>query len=195
LIAKLHVDRAARIVRSGGVVAYPTEGVWGIGCLPLDADAVARVIAIKRRMPDKGLLLIAADLDQLAPFVDLPGGPIRGQILASWPGPVTWVLPAKPGVPHWLTGGRDTCGVRVTDHQGARALCTRVGSALISTSANRSGRPSLRRLLAVRRELGRDVDYVLPGALGTLQRPTTIRDGRTGQVLRPGDDPVTSTLR
>lgn len=169
---------------AGGVIAYPTEGVWGLGCLPLARDAVERILAMKRRPQHKGFLLLASRLRQLEPFVVFPDGPLGTQISASWPGPVTWVLPADPRVPRWLTGGRDTVAVRVTAHPVARALCERVGHALISTSANVSGRPPLRRLLGVRRGLGRRVDYVLPGALGGLGGPTEIRDGRSGRILR-----------
>jgi L-threonylcarbamoyladenylate synthase len=180
----LHIDRAARVVRKGGVIAYPTEGVYGLGCLPEDWPAVERVLDIKRRSWRKGLLLIAADLEQIEPFVRLPRAARRAEILASWPGPVTWVLEATARTPPWLTGGRPTLGVRITDHPIGSALCERVGSPLVSTSANVGGRPPLRRLLTVRRSLADAVDYVLPGPLGGLAGATIIRDGRTGRVLR-----------
>jgi L-threonylcarbamoyladenylate synthase len=181
----LHVDRAARTVLDGGVIAYPTEGVYGLGCLPGNRDAVERILVIKRRSWRKGLLLIAADVEQLEPLIVLPEGPLSDTILASWPGPTTWVLEAKPGVPRWLTGGKDTLGVRVTTHPIARRLCQRVNGPLVSTSANRSGRPPLRRVLLVRRNFGALVDYVVPGALGGDRGPTAIKDGRTGRLLRP----------
>ncbi|HEX6997509.1 MAG TPA: L-threonylcarbamoyladenylate synthase [Gammaproteobacteria bacterium] len=183
-MGRLHEDAAARILRSGGVVAYPTEAVFGIGCLPDRRDAVERVLAIKGRSERKGLVLIAADVSQLAPYATLPDGPRAAEVLATWPGPVTWVLPAARGAPRWITGGRRTVAVRVTAHPVARRLCERAGSALVSTSANRAGRRPLKRALAVRRLLGREVDYVLPGPLGGLDRPTTIRDAATGRTLR-----------
>ena len=186
MTAKIHVDRAARIVLAGGVVAYPTEAVFGLGCLPDEPAAVRRVLAIKRRRVRKGLLVIAADFAHLEHLVELPRGPMREEILATWPGPVTWVLPARRGVPAWLTGGRATLGVRVTAHPVARALCARAGRALVSTSANVSGRPPCRRLLALRRTLGSAVDYVLAGEVGPAPRPTTIRDAATGRTLRAG---------
>jgi len=178
------VHTAARVVRAGGVVAYPTEAVYGLGCVPTDERALARLIAIKRRDARKGFLLIAADLAQLEPFAELPGEPRRSEILASWPGPVTWVLAARRGVSALLTGGRRTIAVRVTAHPLARELCAAARTALVSTSANRSARRPARSALAVRRALGRDIDYVLAGPLGGLERPTTIRDGATGAVLR-----------
>jgi len=184
LISGLHIGRAARTVLAGGVIAYPTEAVFGLGCLPQHREAVERLLAIKQRSWSKGLLLIGADLAQLERFVVLPEEPRRREILASWPGPVTWVLAARPAVPRWVSGDHATVAVRLTDHPLARALCERIGQALISTSANVHGRPPLKSLLHVRRELGRAVDYVLAGSVGGLQNPTVIKDGRTGRVLR-----------
>jgi L-threonylcarbamoyladenylate synthase len=185
LPSALHIARAARIVQRGGVIAYPTEAVFGLGCLPQDRAAVARVLAIKRRSWRKGLLLIGADLEQIERFAALPPEPKRSEVLASWPGPFTWVLTARPAAPRWLTGGRDSVAVRVTDHALARELCRKVGQAIVSTSANRTGRPPFRRLLPLRRGLGGTVDYVLAGALGGLAAPPTIRDARSGAVVRP----------
>jgi len=184
LTAKLHIDRAGRVILAGGIVAYATEAVYALGCLPLANDAVMRLMAIKRRSWRKGLLLIAAHLEQLEQLVRLPDGVIREEILASWPGPVTWTLAALPRVPRWLSGGRNTVAVRVTDHPVARRLCERTEHALISTSANLSGRAPMKNLLHVRRQFGNTVDYILPGPLGGLSRPTVIRDGQTGAILR-----------
>jgi L-threonylcarbamoyladenylate synthase len=184
LTSRLHIERAARVVLAGGVIAYPTEAVFGLGCLPQRRDAVQRILAIKRRSWRKGLLLIGSDLAQIERFVELPPEPRRSEILASWPGPVTWVLKARRRAPRWLSGGRDTVAVRLTDHALAKRLCARVGHALVSTSANVSRQPPLREARRVRRQLGRAVDYVLAGAVGGLRNPTVIKDGRTGRVLR-----------
>ena len=179
-----HVTRAARAVLAGGVVAYPTEAVFGLGCLPERRDTVERLLAIKRRSWRKGLLLIGADLAQLERFVVLPPEPRRSEILTSWPGPVTWVLAARTRAPRWITGGRDTVAVRLTDHPVARLLCAAVGRALVSTSANVSRRPPLRDVRRLRLTFGAEVDYVLGGELGGLANPTVIKDGRTGEILR-----------
>jgi L-threonylcarbamoyladenylate synthase len=180
----LAIGRGARIVRGGGVIAYPTEAVFGLGCLPRRRAAVFRLLAIKRRSWRKGLILIAANLDQLARYVVLPAEPQRSAVLATWPGPHTWILEARARTPRWITGGRAAVAVRVTAHPVARALCLRAGDALVSTSANVSRRPPHRRLLRLRRDLGHRVDYVVPGALGGELRPTAIRDARTGHVVR-----------
>jgi L-threonylcarbamoyladenylate synthase len=184
LTSHVHVSLAARIVLAGGVIAYPTEAVFGLGCLPENRAAVERVLAIKRRSWRKGLLLIGSELAQLERFVVLPTEPRLSEVLASWPGPVTWVLRARARVPTWISGGRDSVAVRLTDHPLARELCAAADHALVSTSANVSRRPPLRDVRVLRRELGRQVDYVLAGALGGLERPTVIKDARSGKILR-----------
>jgi L-threonylcarbamoyladenylate synthase len=183
-MSRFRVARAAHIVRAGGVIAYPTEAVFGLGCLPRDRRAVMRVLKIKRRSWRKGLILIGADFAQLERYVILPPEPRRAEVLATWPGPSTWVLDAQTDAPRWITGGTASVAVRVTAHPIAAELCRTVGEALVSTSANVSRRPPHRRLLKLRRDLGLSVDYVLAGPLGGLASPTPIRDARSGRVLR-----------
>ena len=184
VVSRIHLEEAARVLHRGGLIAYPTEAVYGLGCLPGERRAVERLLDVKNRSWRKGLSLIAANLTQLEPLVEFPTGVLAEELRQSWPGPVTWVLNARPGIPFWLTGGRDTLAVRVTGHALSRRLCEAAASPLISTSANRSGRPPLRHSLHVRREFGARVDCVLTGELGGLANPTMIRDGRTGAVLR-----------
>jgi L-threonylcarbamoyladenylate synthase len=175
---------AAHWVACGGVVAYPTEAVYGLGCDPRDGAAVRRLLALKARPEGKGLILIAAAWSQLEPYVrDLE--PERMAVIhATWPGPVTWLLPARPETPRWLTGDHATLAVRVTAHPMAAALCQRWGGALVSTSANRASRPPARTALGVRRALPSGLDYLLSGPCGGAARVSSIRDGRTGAVLR-----------
>jgi L-threonylcarbamoyladenylate synthase len=184
-MSRFRVARAARIVRGGGVIAYPTEAVFGLGCLPRDRRAVGRILTLKRRSWRKGLILIGADLAQLERYAVLPPEPRRSEVLASWPGPHTWVLDARRDAPRWVTGGRRSIAVRLTAHELAAALCRAVGEALVSTSANVSRRPPHRRSMQLRRALGSRIDYVLAGPLGGAAAPTAIRDARTGRTLRP----------
>lgn len=173
-------------LRAGAVIAYPTEAVYGLGCDPLNPWAVARILRLKRRPDRKGMILIAADEAQLEPFLGDIAEPMRQRMRASWPGPVTWVVPAAPTVPDWISGGRPTIAVRVTAHPIAAALCRAFGGALVSTSANRSGQPPARSALRVRALFGTELDDVVNGPLGGLQRPTTIIDARSGAILRQG---------
>lgn len=177
---------AARVLRGGGVLAYPTEAVYGLGCDPLDAEAVYRVLSLKGRAVGKGLILIGSDFSQLAPFVAELPPQRRGEVEASWPGPVTWLLPAHPGLPRWLRGVHETIAVRVTAHPLAASLCRAFGAAIVSTSANPSGRTPARSPLTVRRYFDDRVDSILHGSLGGRARPSEIRDGISGDVIRGG---------
>ncbi len=181
--------RARDCLRRGGLLAYPTEAVFGLGCDPLRPDAVLRLLRLKRRPLRAGLILIAADPDQLAPYLAPLPAARRRVVNATWPGPVTWIWPARPGTPDWLTGGRDSIAVRLTAHPLARALCRAWGGALVSTSANPHRRPPARTALQVRRYFGDHLDLILHGATGPARRPTEIRDARTGARLRAGDGP------
>jgi L-threonylcarbamoyladenylate synthase len=178
--------RAVEAVQSGGVIAYPTEAVYGLGCDPLEHAAVGRILAIKERDAAKGLILIAAEFRQLLPYLAPLTPAVKKKVEASWPGPVTWVLPAAEHVPFWLSGGRETLAVRVTAHPLARTLCEACDMALVSTSANHGGHPPARSDLQVRARFGEEVDYIVPGSVGPHTRPTEIRDGITDRVLRAG---------
>lgn len=166
------------------MVAYPTEAVYGLGCDPLNEAAFARLLALKQRPGDKGVILIAAEEGQLRPYLgDLPE-PMLQRLRQTWPGPVTWIVPTAPAAPGWLTGRRDTIAVRVTAHPLAAALCRAFGGALVSTSANRSGEEPARSAAAVQQLFGDQLDAILDGPLGGLERPTRICDARTGAIIR-----------
>jgi L-threonylcarbamoyladenylate synthase len=182
--ASFRIAQAARWAACGGLVAYPTEAVYGLGCDPRDGAAVRRLLELKTRPEGKGLILIAADWSQLAPYVVTLDPGRMATIHATWPGPVTWLLPARLEIPRWLTGDHATLAVRVTAHPLAAALCRRWGGALVSTSANRANRSPARSPLGVRRALGAGLDYILVGPCGGAARPSSIRDGVTGEVLR-----------
>lgn len=181
-----HLKNAARILAGGGVIAYPTEGVYGLGCDPQNLAAVLRILEIKDRPLEKGLILIASDRFQLAGYV-CPDSEMEQRVNATWPGPVTWVLPAGPLARPWLTGKSTSLAVRVSAHPVASALCRTFGAPIVSTSANLSGMRPARSALAVRKSLrSRGLDYLVPGNTGAQTGPTEIRDGRSGEVLRSG---------
>ena len=180
-----HLRQAAHIIHRGGVIAYPTEAVFGLGCDPLNPEAVFRLLDIKQRPAEKGLILIAANLDQLAPFIAPLSEADLKRLQATWPGPNTWLLPARPETPHWLRGNHETIAVRVTAHPIASALCRVANQAIISTSANLAGhRPALN-MLGVQRQFHNQLDMILNGPLGKESKPTAIRDLSTDQLTRP----------
>lgn len=177
------MSHAADVLLRGGVIAYPTEGVFGLGCLPSDQQAVMRVLDIKRRDAAKGLILIAASADQLDDWIALPGGATLPEPDPSHP--VTWIVPPGPNVTPLLRGEHASLAVRITTNPIARALCLAVDSPLVSTSANLSGKPVARNRNVLQRQFGGVVDYVVPGDCGPASGPSEIRDFLTGTVLRP----------
>jgi L-threonylcarbamoyladenylate synthase len=179
-----HLRRAARVLRSGGVIAYPTEAVFGLGCDPACRAAVTRIASLKGRPSRAGFILIAAGMGQLDGWI-APTPAEQRRLAQRTSRPVTWVVTAGPRATPALTGGRKTLAIRVTAHPVAAALCRAAAMPLVSTSANIHGRPPARTALAARRRLGRRVDLVVPGATGGHDKPTEIRDARTGAVLRP----------
>jgi L-threonylcarbamoyladenylate synthase len=183
-VARGKIATAVRALRAGGLIAYPTEAVWGLGCAPQNRAAVERLLDLKRRDWRKGLILIAADVEQLEPYIDVPSRMAWRRASTSWPGPSTWVFPATDFCPPWISGDRDSVAVRVTAHPVARALCAAYGGALVSTSANRSTEPPARSAAQVRIGLRNRVDVIVPGLLGGLDAPTIIRDAANGHILR-----------
>ena len=181
-ISGIHLRRAARVVNSGGVIAYPTEGVFGLGCDPEDIGAVETILSIKQRPVSAGLILIAAHRDQLDGWIDPDAD--EEAALNSAQAFVTWVVTAGARCPDWISGFRATCAVRITDHPIAAALCETIDQPLVSTSANRHGQPAALNALTVRRTLGGDIDWIVPGATGGAAGASTIRVAKGGAVLR-----------
>lgn len=168
-----------RHLAAGGVIAYPTESCYGLGCDPRNARAVAAILRLKGRPKTKGLILIGSAPAQFTPYLAEPAG-IWPEY---WPGPTTLLLPAAPHCPRWLTGRHAKLAVRVTAHAEAARLCRALGMALVSTSANRSGQRMLRSAAACRREFG-DKVHVIAGRIGKRRRPSTIVDPASGNLLR-----------
>jgi len=177
----LSIARAADILLGGGVIAYPTEGVFGLGCMPDDPDAVIRLLAIKRRDASKGLILIASRREQLRDWIDAD----PDELPDPDPGrPTTWIIPARDNVPGLITGAHTGIAVRLTSNPVAAALCDAAGSAIVSTSANVAGAPVARNLYVLRRRFSGCVDYIVPGDCGPSSGSSEIRDFTTGEALR-----------
>lgn len=171
-------------LRRGGIIAYPTESCYGLGCDPRNPRALQRLIRLKGRSTARGMLLIADRFKRLKPFVRPLHAADLARMQHSWPGPVTWVAPASAACPPLLTGGRPTIAVRVTAHPVAARLCRSLGMALVSTSANKSGKKPAKTAAECRRIFGARV-RVIPGRIGRRRRPSTLIDLATGNILRP----------
>ncbi|MCK4840290.1 MAG: threonylcarbamoyl-AMP synthase [Methylococcales bacterium] len=171
----LKIRQAIHKIHAGEVIAYPTEAVYGLGCDPLNEEAVLNLLALKKRDIDKGLILIASSLSQLEPYLQL-NEQIKLKVQATWPGPVTWIIPAQTWVPQWLTGQHSSLAVRVTAHPVARLLCETLGGPLVSTSANTSKKPAATKSWQVARCLNDRELFVVPGKVGRLKQATPIYD-------------------
>jgi L-threonylcarbamoyladenylate synthase len=173
-------------LHKGEVIAYPTEAVFGLGCDPDNKQAVMKLLAIKQRPMNKGLILIAADYQQLLPYIDdnQLTSKQKANIQATWPGGTTWVMPASTNTPHWLRGDHSSIAVRVSAHPVVKQLCREFGKPLVSTSANLSGQPAIDNIDTLRHQIGDKVSHIVPGSPDTTLQPSKIIDAVSGIVYR-----------
>ncbi len=170
-------------LKHGGVIAYPTESCYGFGCDPSNRRAVQRILRLKRRPQQKGLILIASHYHQVARYLQPLTQAEQGKLQADGAQAITYLMPVKPSCPRWLRGEHDTLAVRFTAHPFARDLCRSVGSALVSTSANRSGMGPAKTYAECQRMFGKRV-WVLRGRVGKRKQPSTIRAWVGGRIVR-----------
>lgn len=180
----LRIHQALDHLLAGGVIACPTEAVWGLSCDPADAQAVARLLQLKHRPVGKGLILVASREEQFAGLLEELSPALRGKLALAWPGPTTWLVPHRGLVPDWIHGDHETVALRVTAHPPLVALCEAWGGPLVSTSANPAGRRAPTAAFQVRRYFRGELDYLLPGPVGDAARPSVIRDLVSDRVLR-----------
>lgn len=170
---------------AGAVFAYPTEAVYGLGCDPANAQAVAKLFELKLRPREKGVILIADHWDKVESYVDterLEPATLTA-VLDSWPSFTTYLLPKSKGAPRWITGDSPYVAIRLTSHPVVCALCTTVNSALISTSANLSGREAVKNPRELQATFGQRVIYIA-GELGGENKPSAIYNAVTGELIR-----------
>ncbi len=184
MIVSQNINEIATLIQQGGVIAYPTEAVFGLGCDPRNLPAVQRLLDIKHRPAEKGLILIASDFEQLRPFLaqDLQASPEQTQ-----PNNITWVFPADTTVSPLLRGSHTTLAVRVTKHPLVRELCDALNSPIVSTSANITGADPCHSTQSVLDQFKHHQlapDAILDGPTGGQLNPTEIRDAISGKILR-----------
>ncbi|MRI33369.1 threonylcarbamoyl-AMP synthase [Endozoicomonas sp. OPT23] len=175
------------VLKDNGVIAYPTEAVWGLGCDPWNEKAVMKLLNIKKRPVEKGVILIAASEEQVLPLLENLSQEQRAKLSASWPGPYTWLLPdPNQWTPDWIRGQFSTVAVRVSNHPVVKGLCEKAGKPLVSTSANLAGEAPLMTQEAVSKQLGNQLDLIVAGDTGARNEPSEIRDLQSGQLIRAG---------
>jgi L-threonylcarbamoyladenylate synthase len=177
-------EQAVQVVQQGGILVYPTEGVYGIGCDYRNQQAVEQLLKLKQRPVSKGLILIASHVQQILPLIKPARRSHLARALKTWPGHHTWVFPKSPLVPDWISGAFDTVAVRVSAHPPVKALCDQLKSALVSTSANISGQMTVESCQDLIRIWGDQVDYYLDLPLGDKRTPSAIRMASDGSSFR-----------
>lgn len=183
---------AAALLHQGAIVAYPTEAVWGLGADPANGDACRRLLQIKGRPMEKGMIMVAASMAQFSPLLAPLSEQQQAQLARGWAsqatlGPLTFLVPdLLDQVPAWIKGKHNAVALRVSDHFAVKALCDAFGGPVVSTSANRAGQPPARSQQEVEGALADHIDHVMPGPLGGASQPSRIVDLLTGQEIRPG---------
>ena len=184
---KLKLDHAVEVLQQGGVIAYPTEAVYGLGCDPKNISAVKKILEIKQRKKEKGLILVAASFKQLKPYLLPLEKDVEKKILDSWKnksGAITWLVPAKKEVSVYLKGQFDTLAVRVSNHPVVKELCEIFNGAIVSTSANISTQESARKAEQVKQIFGNKINFIIEGETNVNAQPSEIRDALTNKIIR-----------
>ena len=189
MINHWHVQRAKRSIASGGIIAYPTESVWGLGCDPWNKHATERLLDLKKRSRYRGLILVASCWNQFQPLIDRLSPQQLNKLKAVWPGPTTWLLPDPDNwIPVWIKGKYPTVALRLSSNQTIINLCSEHRGLLISTSANISGKNPALSILQVRKSFGQSLDYIIPGKLGSQKQVSQICDLTNNTIIRRAQD-------
>ncbi len=179
------INQLGKAVLQGAIFAYPTDTIWGFGCHPLNASSVYRILDIKQRSPDKGLILLSSSLSHFLPYLgknlDIENFNRLEQITDQ---PTTWLVETDEFCPRWLRGRFTTIAIRLTDHPFVQRLCDSIEAPLVSTSANRTGRPTIRNALQARRQFGTELDFIVEGFYTERNRASKIKSLTSNQIIR-----------
>jgi L-threonylcarbamoyladenylate synthase len=188
VLKKSELNNALKILQSQGVIAYPTESVFGLGCDPDCDAAIQKILLLKKRPAHKGLILIAASIEQLEKYADfsLLTDAQLAAIKKTWPGPTTWIIPSQKNLSKLISGDFESVAVRVTDHPIVRQICLAFDKPIISTSANLSGLEAALNSQQTDRMFKNNplLALVINGIVSGLSTPTPIFSASTGKQLR-----------
>ncbi len=165
------------------VFAYPTEGVWGLGCNPFSEKAVKKLINLKKRPKNKGIIVLAGSLQQLLPFTQHLSDKLKKRMNSKWPGPHTWLVPSSPDIPKWLIGPTGLVALRLSDHKTVIELTESLNMPICSSSANISGQEPAKNSDEIRTFFGNKV-LIIEGELGGLKKPTPVQNLESKEWLR-----------
>ncbi len=180
------INRLGNAVQRGAVFAYPTDTIWGFGCHPLHRHAIQRILQIKQRSVDKGLILLASRIAYLEPYLNKNINAEKFNLLRTITNqPTTWLVEADYNCPYWLRGQFSTIAVRLTEHPFVQSLCDTINAPLISTSANRSGRPPVRNATQAHRQFADELDFIVGGFSAGTKNASKIKSLEYDQIIRP----------
>lgn len=183
------VAEAAKCLKQGQVLAYPTEAVWGLGCDPYNEQAFQEILRLKQRPIEKGVILLAGHISQIEHLLKDLNPKIREEVIASWTNRLpteratTWLLPAGTEIPTWIKGNHQKVAIRITTHPLCVALCNAFNGFIVSTSANTAGLEPARSLQEANHYFKTELNY-LNGDLGLSHEPSKVIDAETGEVIR-----------
>ena len=181
------IEPAVKVLQQGGTVAYPTEAVYGLGCDPANLSAIKKILELKNRKKEKGLILVAANFEQLRPYLQPLEEDTEKKLLDSWHDSVkaiTWLVPVKKEISEYLKGQFDTLAIRVSHHPVVKELCEQFGGAIVSTSANISTQEAVRTAEQVKQIFADKVDFIIEGETDINAQPSEIRDALTDKIIR-----------
>jgi len=177
------LNRFIHAISSGAVFGYPTDTIWGFGCHPLIADSVSRILQIKKRSLEKGLILLSSKIEYCTAYLEVEPeqlAPIRSPCSQ----PTSWLIPASAFCPDWIRGSFPSVAIRITDHPLLQILCDRLQTPIVSTSANRAGRVPVRNSLQLRKQFGDELDFIVNGFAPGSGKPSRIKSLLNGTIVR-----------
>lgn len=185
LTDSFQIRKAAKLVQHGGVIAYPTEAVYGLGCHPDSEQALQYLLDLKKRPWQKGLILVASEVSQIIPYISQQALELLNCFDKTYDYPVTWLLPVHESVSPLLCGAHDKIAVRISSNSHVQALCGHLEAPLVSTSANKTGQPEITQAHLVRAKFKHSLDQIIAGEVGGYNRPSAIIDAQTQAIIRP----------
>lgn len=180
------IEAAVDSLRQGKIIAYPTESVYGLGCDPFNEASVTKLLQLKGRSWEKGLILISPHFFHFENLILPVEDELLNKVWATWPGAVTWLFPATEQAPKWITGIHKSIAIRVTNHPIATKISSTFGKPIVSTSANREGEIPIRDAVTIKKNFPHGIDIIVDGQTGGRMNPSEIRDVITGKTIRRG---------
>ncbi len=174
----------AFIISQGGVIAYPTEAVWGLGCDPFNEKAVRRILLLKSRPEEKGLILVSGNIKHLRAWNETLDEEAAGRLISQTDIPISWVVPDSSIAPDYVRGQHQSVAIRLSRHEPVLALCDAFDGVIVSTSANPSGFDPAKSAIEVDWYFGNLIDAIYDATLGNATKPSQVRDILTGSLFR-----------